>query len=555
MRSTVSRWLVATIVLAVVVTGVSASPGREAATTATSDGPITLSVFSVQNATIPPENNKIYKLIQEKLGVTFQWDIAVGDKDQKIGVMIASQDYPDLLHIDSNKFIEAGAVIPLEGLIDQYGPNLKRHYTADPTVWAKMIEKDGHIYCPPNWGVIEGGQTATYYAGPAMWIQKAVMKEAGYPKITTIDEYFNLISQYKARHPTTEDGKPTVGFSILTHEWHVFNLINPPQFLAGYPNDGNGIVNPATGKYAVHLGSEPAKRWFKLLSEMNAKGLVDRESFVDTYDQYLAKLSYGQVLGIHDQLWQFQDSQFSLISQGKILQTMMPLPIVFEKGVTPHWRDSPLPNLQRGFGISVKAKDPVRIMKFLNAQLSEEWQKIFSWGIEGEDYTLASDGQPVRTPEQRRQQDDPTWKLSNKADLWYGEAPKLEGRYTNGMATVLSDNATEYFSNLKPQDVEILKAYNVVSYAELVDKNPPLNPAWYPAWQISPPDGSPAQLAWAKADETYRRMLPRVVLGRPEDFDKNWQAYMEALGPANLKVYEDFVQQGISDRITRFGKK
>src|SRR5512138_650564 len=123
--------------------------------------PINISVFTVNNFAIPPEDNRAFNLIKEKLGVTFTWDIAVGEADQKIGVMIAGQDYPDLLHINSPKFINAGACIPLEDLIEKYAPNLKRHYQSDPTVWKKMFEKDGHIYCLPDWGVIENGVTAT----------------------------------------------------------------------------------------------------------------------------------------------------------------------------------------------------------------------------------------------------------------------------------------------------------------------------------------------------------------------------------------------------------
>jgi putative aldouronate transport system substrate-binding protein len=74
------------------------------------DAPITISVFSVQNQPMPSADNKIFKLMQDKLGVTFTWDIAVGEKDQKIGVLIASQDYADILDVDSNKFIDAGLI-------------------------------------------------------------------------------------------------------------------------------------------------------------------------------------------------------------------------------------------------------------------------------------------------------------------------------------------------------------------------------------------------------------------------------------------------------------
>lgn len=519
------------------------------------DPPVTLSVFQVQNMPSPPEDNIMYKLIKEKLGVTFKWDIAVGNKDQKIGVLIASGDYPDILTVDSNKFIEAGALIPLEDLIEKYGPNLKKHYQSDPITWKKMFEADGHIYCLPNYGVIDNGQSSTGYYGPAMYIQKAVMKEFNYPKIKTIDEYFDLIAKYKAKYPKTKDGKPTIGFSILTFDWHIFNLINPPPFLAGFPNDGNGTVDPKTGKYKVHLGSEYAKRWYKLLSNLNAKGLVDQESFVDNYDQYLAKLANGQILGIHDQYWQFQDSQNSLIAQNRIDLTMMPLPIVFDKNITPRWRDSPLPNLQRGYGISIKAKDPVRIIKFMDAQLSEEWQRLLNWGIEGVDYTLNAQGLPVRTQLQRDQQNDPTWKLKNKAELWWYDAPKMEGKFKNGAAVGIGDNSTEFLPSQKPLDQEIFKAYGIANYPEMVDKNPPANPSWYPAWQITPADGTPAQMAWKKAEDTYKKFLPKIVLGTPAKFEANWKEYMDALAKTNLGVYEAFVQKGIDERIKKYGTK
>ena len=63
-----------------------------------------ISVFTIQQREQPPADNKAYKWIEEKFGVTFSWDILVGDKDQKIGVLIASGDLPDLVEVDSEKF-------------------------------------------------------------------------------------------------------------------------------------------------------------------------------------------------------------------------------------------------------------------------------------------------------------------------------------------------------------------------------------------------------------------------------------------------------------------
>jgi putative aldouronate transport system substrate-binding protein len=518
--------------------------------------PIEISVFTVNsNFPIPPDDNRAYKLIKDKLGVTLKWDIAVGEADQKIGVMIAGQDYPDLLHINSPKFIDAGACIPLEDLIEKYAPHLKAHYQSNPITWAKMHEKDGHVYCLLDYGIPENGDVQTEYYGAAMFIQKAIMKEAGFPKITTIDQYFDLIAKYKAKHPTTKDGKPTIGFSILTYDWHKFDLCNPPPFLAGFPNDGDGIVDPKTGQYRIQYYGPEAKRWYKLLNDLNAKGLVDRESFTDNYDQYMAKLANGQVLGVHDQYWQFQDASKALVAQNRVWETMMPLPIVFDKSIKPHWRDQPLPNLQRGYGISIKAKDPVRIIKFLDAQFDPAWYKIMQWGVEGVDYTYDKSGQPFMTPEQSNRWDDVTWKLHNLAELWWAEAPKYEGHFTKGgLAAALRNNPNLYLSSLRPEDREVLKAYGAYSYSDLMDHNPPVNPPWYPAWQIVPPDGSPEKLAFTKAQDTYAKDLPKVILAKPADFEAEWAAYVADLKKTNVDLFEAYIQKGLDDRMAKYGK-
>jgi len=515
------------------------------------DYPIELSVFTISPDQVPPEDNKIYKWIEDEFNVTFQWDVAVGEKDQKIGVMIASGDFPDLIHIDSPKFIDAGAVIPLEDLIVEHAPNLYKHYKRD---WEKLKEDDGHIYCLPNYGVIDGTWKGTWYGDSAMWVQKEVLKEFGYPEITTMDEYFDLLIRYKEKYPTI-NGLPTIGFTILTYDWRKFCLINPPNFLAGYPNDGNGTVDPETHEYDVFLDQDISKRWFKKLNELNAMGLIDKNSFVDNYDQYMAKLTSGRVLGMHDQHWQFQTAQNTLMSNDMGDRTFAPLPVVFDESIRPRYRNLPMPNLQRGFGISVDAKDPVRIIKFLDAQMSEEAQRILNWGFEGEDWQYNEEGIPYRTQEQREDQEDPVWMLRNKGKLWFETAPKMEGSFSDGFSTDIAQTPVEALANVKPWDKSLYDAYGVVSYAELMDPDTPPNEVWFPAWQITPPDGSEAQIAWKRAEDTYLKWLPKIILADPSEFETLWAQYVEALEACDLDVYEEFVQEGIDQRIAQWGSQ
>jgi putative aldouronate transport system substrate-binding protein len=533
-----------------------ASCGKKSKKTAYSDTdptyPITISVFSMAEMQQPPADNKIYKWIADNLHVTFRWDILVGDKDQKIGVMIAGGEYPDILHVDSTKFFEAEALLPLDDLIERYAPRLKAHYAE---AWEKMKEDDGHVYTLPVWGVVTGKDYTNWYGDSAMWVQKEVLKEFGYPKITTMDQYFDLLIKYKEKYPTIDD-MPTIGFTILTYDWRSFCLINPPNFLAGFPNDGNGTIDPVTHEYKVFLYQDISKRWFKKLNQMNALGLIDRSCFVDNYDQYLSKIASGRVLGFHDQAWQFQSAEYSLTNQGMHNRTYAPLPVVFDDSIRPWYRNRRLPNVGQGIGISIKASDPVRIIRFLDAQLDDDVQKIIGfYGFLGEDYQLDDQGVPFRTQLQRDQQEDEVWKLHNQAHLWRTHNPKVEGSYQNGWPTNIVEIFGEREATMKPEDRELWLAYGVENNAEIMDIDPPPNPVWFPAWQINTPDGSDAQIAWKRAEEVYRKYLPRIILGRQELFEELWNEYVDELGKTGMEKYEAFMQQEVNKRIKKWSPK
>jgi putative aldouronate transport system substrate-binding protein len=234
-------------------------------------------------------------------------------------------------------------------------------------------------------------------------------------------------------------------------------------------------------------------------------------------------------------------------------RTYAPLPVVFDESIRPRYRNRRLPNIGQGIAISVKAKDPVRIIRFLDAQLDDEVQKIITWyGFEGEDYQLDKDGVPYRTQLQRDQQEDEVWRLHNQAHLWRGHSPKIEGSYADGWPVNIADFYHEREAALKAEDKELWAAYGVSTNAELMDPDPPPNPVWFPAWQIEPPDGSEAQIAWKRTEEVYRRYLPRIILGRSEQFERLWDEYIEELGKAGLEKYEAFMQEEVNKRIERW---
>ncbi len=498
--------------------------------------PIEISFFISDPGQAPTADNKIYKLIEEKLGVKCKFEFLVGDKDQKIGVLIAGGEYPDVLSVDTftnPKFTAAGALIPLEDLIEEHAPNLKKHYAP----FAKQVKdpNDGHFYTMPDYGVYYNDFKTNIWQGPAFWIQKAVLKEFGYPKVETLDQYFDLIEKYKAKYPQI-DGQPTIGFEILSDGWRDFCLKNPPEHLIGHPNDGQVVVDPETNVAEFFWDKDYSKTYYKKLNDMFNKGVIDPETFTLNYDQYMAKLSSGRVLGTFDQFWNFSNADLTLKEQKKIERTWAPCAITLDSSYKPYYQDRPALNVNTGFAITSSCKDPVRVIKFFDALMTEEWQKILGWMIEGEDYSVDANGQFVRTPEQRTNYENQSWRLQNMAyTLWF-YGPKMEGTFSDGNACSPGFQPKEFYESLVDYDKEFLKAYGYETWTQFLN-DPPENRKSYPAWGIDLVDGSPASIANTKIGETGTKYLPKAILSKPADFDKVWDEYVAELHKCDIDAY------------------
>ncbi|WP_425436630.1 hypothetical protein [Paenibacillus donghaensis] len=185
--------------------------------------------------------------------------------------------------------------------------------------------------------------------------------------------------------------------------------------------------------------------------------------------------------------------------------------------------------------------------------IQEDWQKVLTWGIEGEDY-IVENGRFMRTAEQRVNAVDATWKLSNKADAWWGTAPKMQGYFADGNSTDAAAQPEEYKAGLKPYDKEILDGYGINSYADFFSEPGP-NPVAYPAWSIDLVEGSDAKIAETKMGELKTKFLPKAILASSSDFDKVWNDFVKEMGKVNVKAYEDRINEQLKWRFDTWSVK
>ena len=524
--------------------------------------PITLTVFRGDPGDQPTDDNKIYKKIEEKFGVTFKFEFLAGDLDETLGLKISGQDYPDLFDggNSADLIITNGALI---NLLDYISPE------KTPRLWAhiepqkaRLIEKvDGvdTLYIIPNYGLADGEQIANSVNGPAFFIQKQVLAWDNYSHPKTLNQYFDLLERFLAANPTNAEGQAYTGFAILCEDWRHFCLINPVQHLMGRPNDGEVLIDVSTEDFKTEtfIDKPYAKAYYKKLNEMFHKGLINKDTFVMNYDQYIAAISSGLVLGMFDQAWDFQSGTDALVTAGKYENTYVALGIVYDpeyvdgKEIEEHYLNGSVPNVRRGFGISVNCTCPERIVNMWEEMMSDEWQLLFNWGVEGEDYSINEEGRLVMTDEQFANSQDANWKLANKAEAFTQSSPKKQGYIMNdiqvGDKVVKAGNCWEVgnqpeivFGQMNEYDKEFLSKYGFSKFADFV--NPPLTLAPYgEAWQI---DYSPVDVEHQDFCDIQDKDLPEIIMCDPAEFDAKWDAFVEEITPS-AKVFQDYMQEHV----------
>lgn len=500
------------------------------------------------------DDNDIQQKIAELTGAKVKETWLTGQTAQEaVGTLIAGGEYPDFIDGSegSIQLYEAGALVALDDYLDDY-PNLKNLWSEEE--WDKVRLDDGHIYWIPSFNnVFEKDMTNTPMH--AWYIQTRVLKWAGYPEIKTMDEYFDLIERYNEANPTMEDGTANIPYTILCDDWRYFCLEANPAFLDGYPNDGSAMVDPETHICTDYNTTPTAKAYYQKLNEEFKKGIVDPESFTQNFDEYIAKLSSGRVLGMVDQWWEFGDNvRGALIQQGLDAQgcDYVPLGLTIDESVTNQYMTEQCLNPAQGIGITESCKDVEGALQFLNDLFLPEVRILRGWGVEGEDYQVDENGVFYRTDEQWAQASDPAYQASHICS--YSYLPNYIGLLDDKINAARPTEQPSEFLKSVPQDVqECLQAYGCSTYVDMLGMNEKPGP-WYPLYSFAKniTTATEGGVAYTKINEVKHEYLPKVVMA--DDFESGWEEFLGVYEDCNPKAYIEELQ-GYVDQCIEEAKK
>lgn len=498
------------------------------------------------------DGNDIQEIIAKKVGVRVKETWLTGQTaDEAIGTIIASDEYPDFIDGGdaSKQLYDADALVAWDDYIDKY-PNIKELYSDEE--WDKFRQDDGHIYWVNAFQNSYGENRSTTHNDEAFWIQVKVLEWGGYPKIETLDQYYDLLERYADANPTTEDGAKVIPYTMLCEDWRYFCIENAPQFLDGYPNDGSVIVDTDTMKIVDYNTTPTAKMYFNKLNEEYNKGYIDPEFATQTYDEYIAKLSTGAVLGMCDQWWDFAYTVNDVFKQtGLDLKgcNYVPLGLTAKEGMDNMWHTyADTLNNSSGLAITKNCEDVDAAFQFVNDILEQDIHDLRFWGVEGEDYLVDDDGLYYRTEDMRIQCADTEYKASHLCG--YSYFPQWLGTSKDGInAMQPSEQTSEFFAGLAEPIVKCFEAYGADSYPDMIGSVEKELGSWFPMYSYSNSmtTDTPGGVAWTKMGETKHAWLPKVVMAK--DFNSEWDSYMDAYDACDPQAFLDEMQEELDRRV------
>lgn len=232
------------------------------------------------------------KVVQDMEALTnihIDWDASEQGYEEKKNLMFASGDLPDaffggssLTDSDILKYGTQGLLIPLESLIDQYAPNIKKLLEDNPDIKKVVTAPDGHIYSIPN--VITEGANEL---GEVYFINKTWLDKLGLSIPTTTDEFEQVLKAFKDNGDLNGNGKKDeIPFSFSNGNTlnGVFGLYGS----FGLPDNGSHVM-VQDGKVSYTAITPEFKEATKYLNKLYKEGLIDPEAYTQDRNLYFSK--------------------------------------------------------------------------------------------------------------------------------------------------------------------------------------------------------------------------------------------------------------------------
>lgn len=389
MKKWIAAGLAAALTLSLAACGNNASTGSGAAGT---DSPASTTKEDSSENKAPQEGNT-YNLIGQQGAATGDWNdfwlfdkisedlgmkfnitmVSIEGLQEKKNIGLASGEYPDfyfagiLTEDDIANYAAQGVFLPLEDYInEETTPNMMKAFEKYPDLKASMYYPDGHIY---NLTGMNADPVAAnrFHA----WINVDWAEKLNVPVPANLDEFYNYLVAVRDGDPNGNGEQDEIPFGGR-YNTEYFRNLTPVLTAFGLAENGMEAID---GKVQYNPAQPVYKEFLAYMNKLWEEGLIDKEYFTQSEEQYFAKQMNNQYGTFADyahwvrmynaeDVWGQYDAWDPMTSQFN------------DKQIWPAYSVSPL----GAFVITDKCKDPADLMRLADWFYDTEHS---DWSIQG----------------------------------------------------------------------------------------------------------------------------------------------------------------------------
>ncbi|MDQ1909105.1 extracellular solute-binding protein [Paenibacillus sp. GD4] len=326
---------------------------------------------------------RLVRKLNELTNVTLNFKVYPQNQyNAKLAQMFALNNLPDVIQggqpyqREMIGAVEAGVFLPLDDLLKEHAPNLLKLVPEE--AW-DMVRHEGKIYALPAW-MSNTGRRATF-------MRMDLLKQTGLPQPRTVEEYLEVMrAMKKLGVPYPFGGRVNFEYSdIFFHAYNVF---------PGYWKIENDQVVPN------FFDVDNMTKALQMYRTMYEEGLIHPDFALLSGNDYANNIISGNSAI-------FQANANTLLSFTDRIRLKIPdaeLAIVpSPTGPDGKGGNSLVNPVIRGYYVNKNAEDPARIIRFFDWMATEEAQTFFTFGVEGEDYTMKDGVLHYHTPQSEEQ--------------------------------------------------------------------------------------------------------------------------------------------------------
>ncbi len=317
--------------------------------------------------------------------IDFRW-YPTDQYQDKVTVTLASDDIPDMIaNASIPTLIDEGAIIPLDDLLEEHGPNILANLQEDDYPYMRAAI-DGNIYAVPF--------ILDFPPAYAMQIRKDWLDNVGISEVPeTWDEWKAAWKAFKEQD-ANGDGDPT---NEIPYAGDIYGLL--PAFGINVSNK-IGFTTDADGNYTIMYELPEFRTFLEEMRELYKEGILDKEfatrgTYIDNPE--LEKVCDANLAG-SVMTWAANTRRTTEVLQELDENAAMigVKPVQGpdgKQGIPSRVRVTPTA------AITVAGEDKAEdIIKFFNYVFSEEGIKLMSYGIEGEHHEMVDSEPMLKSP-------------------------------------------------------------------------------------------------------------------------------------------------------------